>query len=300
MSEIYRKMLIGGQSVEASDGGRAVSLNPANKTPVGTYPLGTVGDVEEAIRLAKEAQPQWANVPYNEKAQIMNRFADLMMEHKMELADIFSREAGVPISFAENFEVIRGHAMIAAYVAGGYAYLNGKNIIDPNHRGAECDITLTVREPMGVCAVICPFNAAMTMFTQKIVPALLCGNAVIIEPASDTPLISIRLCQLLLEAGVPGDVCALITGKGSFVGEYLLHSDKIDMVSLVGSTASGIRAMRASSSYLRPLRLELGGNDACILFEDGDMQVAMADCEFRTALNGQICCSAKDGSCTIP
>lgn len=152
----------------------------------------------------------------------------------------------------------------------------------------------TRREPLGLFASIVPFNFPLEQFSQKTAAALVSGNAIIAKPASDTPMGAIKLVELMLEAGVPSSVAQVVTGRGSMVGSYLTNSPLIDAVSLTGSTEVGLQIAKAAANGLKRVNLELGGNDAFVVFDDADLELAVSEAiSGRMFNNGQTCCCSK-------
>jgi succinate-semialdehyde dehydrogenase/glutarate-semialdehyde dehydrogenase len=158
----------------------------------------------------------------------------------------------------------------------------------------ERDVIFTRREPLGIVVCVVPFNHPASLYTQKIAPALAMGNAIIIKPASHNPLTVIRLTELLLEAGVPGNVAQVVTGSGSVIGDHLVSSPRIDAITLTGSTEVGITVAEQAAKHLHHVYLELGGNDPLIIFDDVDVEKAVDEVVVSRAYNaGQTCASSK-------
>lgn len=285
------KMNIGGQKVDSPDSKTIEVINPATQELIDTVPSATKEDMEKCLGIAQEGKRIWASTPLYERARILNKYADAVEEHKEELAKLQCREMGKIIGECE-FEIGAAAKIFRGFIERAN-HLYGETLPD-NQGGIEGDIIFTRREPLGVIACVVPFNYPVELYAHKVAPALITGNAVIVKPASDNPLVVIRLVELLIECGVPGSVAQVITGRGSVVGEYLIPSFKIDAVSLTGSTEVGIDVMMKSAQALHRVFLELGGNDALIVFEDADLELAVDEAFAGRIQNaGQTCCACK-------
>lgn len=286
------KMLINGKSVDSSDGKFIEVYNPSTKQFIDTVPSATKEDVEKAIDIALEGKRIWANTPIYKRAEILLRFADLVEKNKKELSIISSREMGKPIAQSKD------EIDIVARLFRGYVekikHMYGKTMPDSAQPGVENDILFTRREPLGIVVCLVPFNFPLELYAQKAAPALAAGNAIIAKPASDTPLGAICMTELMIEAGVPESVAQIVTGKGSKVGQWLCTNKNINAISLTGSTDVGISLAKYASDHLHRLFLELGGNDAVVIFDDADLDHAVEEVVFgRTFNSGQVCCASK-------
>ena len=285
------KMFINGREADASDGRTFDVLNSATLEFVDTVPYATAADVEEAIEAAQEGKKVWAATPVHERERILLKAADEIDARREELAKSLSTEMGKIIREA------RGEIRVCAQILRGFAQAAcshyGKTMTD-YQIGTEKDIIFTRHEPLGVIACISPFNYPVELCTQKFAPALATGNAVIIKPASDNPLTVMKIVKILLDAGVPGNVLQLVTGSGAAVGEILAKSEKINAITLTGSTEVGQHVMELAAKTLKKVFFELGGNDPFIVFEDADLQQAIeAAAAGRVQNAGQTCCSPK-------
>ena len=285
------KMLIGGQKVPASDGKTIDVYNPATGELIDTVPSATAEDVEKAIELAHQGQAVWARTPLHERCRILCKWADLIAENREQLAQTISMDTGKSIKDARA-EMARIDAS-ARSQAERAAHLYTPVLSDAQP-GMEHDFFITKREPLGVIACVVPYNYPASLYTQKVAPALAMGNAVIIKPATDCPLTNILMTQLLLDAGVPGNVVQIVTGRGSTVGNLLASHPGIDMVCITGSTEAGISVAKAGAQNLTHMHLELGGNDAYVIFDDADLDAVTTDCVNARASNaGQTCAAPK-------
>ena len=286
------KSLIGNNWKDSSDGKIIEVINPATNTLVDTVPSLTKEDVEEAIDAAYEAQPEWAKKSVVARCEIMAKFSNLVEENKDLLAKLLSCETGKPIKEAYN-EIANIQIGVPAYIEK-VKHEYGNIIYRGTEKGQENTIQYTIQQPLGVVVAIIPFNFPSDIFINKVPPALLMGNSVILKPASANPLTLTKYVELLVEAGVPKGVINVVHGSGSVVGKTLTRSPKVAMVSLTGSTAAGIDAATNCAKHCAHSSLELGGNDAFILCEDGDIDLAVEETVWGRLYNtGQVCCASK-------
>jgi len=286
------KMIINGERVDASDGAVIEVLNPATGKVVDTVPAATEADVDRCVAAAVKAQKGWAKVPLHERGVILNRFVDLALAHKEELARLLSAETGKPIVEGRN-EIDNIPTLFRGFVEKA-KHTYGAVVPPGTEPGQENTIQFTVREPVGVVAAIIPFNFPCDLFDQKVAPALIMGNSVIVKPSTDNPLTLVRLTELLQEAGVPAGVASVLTGRGSKIGGKLCSHPDIGLISLTGSTEVGIDTALVAAKNLTPCALELGGNDAFIVLEDADVDLAVEETIFGRFYNtGQVCCASK-------
>lgn len=286
------KMLIDGKKTDSSDGKVIEVYNPSTHEFIDTVPSATQDDVNRAIEIAQEGKRMWADTPIYKRAEVLLKFADLMEKNKEELASLSSREMGKPLAQSEE------EVDIVARLFRGYVekikHLYGKTMPTSSQPGVENDVLITRREPLGIVVCLIPFNFPLELYAQKAAPALAAGNAIIAKPASDTPLGAIRMTELMIEAGIPGSVAQIVTGRGSSVGRWLATSPDINAISLTGSTEVGVELAKYASDHLHRVFLELGGNDALIIFDDADIDHAVEEAVFGGMFNsGQVCCGTK-------
>lgn len=286
------KSLIGREWRDSSDGKVIEVYNPATNELIDTVPSLTKEDVEEAIDYADAHQKEWEAKSVIERCAVLSKFADLVEQNKDELALLLSKETGKPIKEAYN-EIANIQIGVPGYVEK-VKHEYGDIIYRGTEAGQENTIQYTIQQPLGVVVAIIPFNFPSDIFINKVPPALLMGNAVILKPASVNPLTLTRYVELLVEAGVPAGIISVVHGSGSVVGKTLTSSKKVDMVSLTGSTAAGIDAAKNCAEHCAHSSLELGGNDAFILCADGDMDLAIEETVWGRLYNtGQVCCASK-------
>lgn len=286
------KMIINGQKRDARSGETFAVINPANMEVIDIIPMATAEDVEEAIDHAQVGKKIWAKTPIYQRSDILIRFSQLLEVHRAELADLLCREVGKTLEQA-GFEIDTGTRLFRGF-AEKVKSLYGQTVPLDTQAGLERDVMMTRREPIGVMVGILPFNFPIDLFSHKVAPALAAGNAVIMKPATEAPLTVIRVVELLHEAGVPGNVIQVITGRGSLIGDILSSSPKVDIISMTGDTNTGIRVAQNGAKNLSRVFLELGGNDPLIVFPDGNIDEAVAHAVTgRTWANGQCCCGNK-------
>ena len=286
------KSLIGNTWRDSSDGKVIEVMNPATNELVDTVPSLTKEDVEEAIKYAHEHKSEWENLSVVARCEILSKFAELVEKNKDELAKLLSDETGKPIKEAYN-EIANIQIGVPGYVEK-VKHEYGDIIYRGAEKGQENTIQYTIRQPLGVVVAIIPFNFPSDIFINKVPPALLMGNSVILKPASANPLTLTRYVELLVEAGVPAGVISVVHGSGSVVGTTLTSSKLVVMVSLTGSTAAGIDAAKNCAEHCAHNSLELGGNDAFIICADGDIDLAVEETVWGRLYNtGQVCCASK-------
>lgn len=290
------KMLIGGKKVDASDGRTFDVMNPATGEFIDTVPMATAEDIDRAVRNAKAGQKEWAAIPIVQREKIFDRFQALLEKHRRELIVLSAKEMGKS-AFVANFEIEGVMPMFRSYLEEAKR-LEDRILVPGTELGhdgkTQTDMITVVHEPIGVIAAIVPFNAPMLLTAYKAAPILCAGNAAIIKPPSDNPLSAIRMCELLLEAGVPGNALQVLTGSGSVVGNGLIANPGIDGVTMTGSTEVGLGIAKQMAGRLAYFGLELGGNDAFIVLEDAELeQAATQAAQTRITNAGQVCIAPK-------
>ncbi|MCQ8773969.1 aldehyde dehydrogenase family protein [Streptomyces telluris] len=259
-------------------------INPATEELVATVPAATPQDVDAAVRRAAEAQRSWAALAPGDRARQLRRFADAVDTHLEELAQLEVREAGHPIG---NARWEAGNARdLLEYAAGGVERLTGAQI--PVAGGLD----VTFHEPLGVVAVIAPWNFPMPIAAWGVAPALAAGNAVLLKPAETTPLTALRLAELGLEAGLPEGLFQVLPGDGPVAGAALVEHPGVAKVVFTGSTAVGKQIMAKCAAGVKRVTLELGGKSPNIVFADADVERAAAAAPGSFLDNtGQDCCA---------
>lgn len=262
----------------------ATLINPATEEVLDTVELCDADTVDDAVASAGTAQRIWAAKPPAERAAALRDFAAAVDAHLGELAALEVANSGHPVSAAE-WEA--GHVRdVLQYYAAAPERLSGRQI--PVAGGLD----VTFHEPIGVVGVITPWNFPMPIASWAFAPALAAGNAVLLKPAEWTPLTSIRLGELAVEAGLPPDLFRVLPGKGSVVGERFVTHPGIGKLVFTGSTEVGIRVMAGAARHVKRVTLELGGKSANIVFDDCDLERAAASAPYGVFDNaGQDCCA---------
>lgn len=261
---------VGGEWRHSRGGETFASTNPARISEiVGYYQKSTPADIDEAVTMAVKAQPGWAAIPAPERGEILLRTALVLERRKEELAILMTREMGKVLK--ETRGDVQTAIDVARYIAGEGRRAEGETVPSalPNK------FCMTIRQPLGVVGIITPWNFPMAIPAWKTFPALLAGNAVVLKPASDTPLLSLKLAECLHEAGLPAGVMNVVTGPGSLLGDALVTHPKVNMISLTGSTEVGRHVAELCGRDLRRCALELGGKNAVVVLEDADLDLAV-------------------------
>jgi acyl-CoA reductase-like NAD-dependent aldehyde dehydrogenase len=259
-------------------------INPATEEQMETIAHADLGQTDAAIELAAKAQKKWAALNPSDRAMLLHRFAATVDANIEALAQLEVRNSGHPISQA-RWEATHVRNVLEYYSASPERLI-GKQI--PVAGG----IAVTFNEPIGVVGVITPWNFPMTIASWGFAPALAAGNAVVLKPAEWTPLSSIKIGELALEAGLPEGLFQVIPGKGSVVGDRFLTHPKVGKIVFTGSTEVGKQVMRKAADQVKRVTLELGGKSANIVFADADVDKAAAAAPSSVFENaGQDCCA---------
>jgi acyl-CoA reductase-like NAD-dependent aldehyde dehydrogenase len=265
--------------------------NPQKTEILGEIPLTDPADVAGVVATAVDARRAWTERPVAERAAILDEAADLLEPERKELSRLLAAESGKPLAQSE-FEVGSGIHFLHGNAEEGRR-LAGRVLPTEGNFGTEWDLAYTRREPLGVVAAILPFNFPVELFVEKCAAALVGGNAVVVKPPIEDPLVVERFRLALVEAGVPAEVMAAVHG-GADVGAALAEAPGVDAISLTGSTAAGVAVARATAERLRFLHLELGGNNAMVVLDDADIDLVAAEAvRGRIMMNGQACSASK-------
>ncbi|CAN7641026.1 NAD-dependent succinate-semialdehyde dehydrogenase [Bosea sp. LjRoot90] len=281
------RALIGGEWVGAASGEELPVRDPATGIEIGTIPACGEAETNAAIAAAEAAFPAWKARPAAERAALLERWHDLLLEHRKDLARIMTAEQGKPLAEAEG-EVLYGAGFIK-WFAEEARRIYGSTVPAPT---ADRRI-LVLKEPVGVSAAITPWNFPNAMITRKCAPALAAGCTIVVKPSELTPYSALALGVLAERAGFPPGVINIVTGMPQGVGAALTQNPVVRKLSFTGSTRVGALLMRQCSDTLKRLSLELGGNAPFIVFDDADLDAAVAGAiasKFRNA--GQTCVCA--------
>ncbi|WP_336143178.1 NAD-dependent succinate-semialdehyde dehydrogenase [Acinetobacter sp. 102] len=275
---------INGNWIESSNHQSIEVFNPANNDLISTIPALAVEQVHEAIQAASDALQAWKMKSVKERSDLLKNWARLVLDYKDQLATIMTIEQGKPLNEAKG-EISYAASFIDWFAEEGRR-MYGDTIPAPTN-----DKRLkTIREPVGVCVAITPWNFPTAMITRKAAPALVAGCTMIVKPSEETPFSALALAYLAEKAGIPSGVLNVVTGHAQEIAPVLTASSIVKKVSFTGSTPIGALLMQQSASTLKKMSLELGGNAPLIVFDDADLDLAVQgtiDSKFRNA--GQTC-----------
>ena len=285
-----RQMIIGGEEQASAERAEIEVVNPATEDVVDSVPAATPADVAAAISAAAAAFPDWSKTDVEKRAAVVAAAADLVADRAKDLAALLTAEQGKPLaeSVGEINHLVHGlhyYAEAASKVHGSYQDL-------PSTLGPSFGVV--VRRPIGVCAAITPYNFPLTLLGTKVGPALVMGNTVVAKPAATTPLATLRVAQLFVEAGLPPGVLNVVTGRGSEIGDALVTHPDVRRVAFTGSTPVGRHIAGLAGPLLKRVTLELGGSDPVIVCEDADLDAAVKAVIIGRYWNaGQACLGCK-------
>ena len=282
------KMIIAGEQRDASDGGTTEIRNPATGEIVDRVAAGTQEDVDRAIDAAEAAFKKWSAVPPPKRAEILFTAAHILKDREKELARLLTLEQGKPLREAileiRRFtHTLEHYAGLAKTIRGGYV-----PALDDRRYG------MIIKKPIGVCGSIVPWNFPVSLLGNKIGPALITGNTVVVKPAGSTPLTDIQVVQILHEAGLPPGVLNIVPGPGRIVGESLLTDPRVRKIGFTGATSTGKHVMEIAAQNVKRITLELGGSDPMIVCDDADIEEAVSAASVGRFFNcGQACLAIK-------
>jgi succinate-semialdehyde dehydrogenase/glutarate-semialdehyde dehydrogenase len=282
------KMFIGGESVDSVTGQTYEVRNPASGEVVDVVPKGNAEDVRRAVDAAEAAFDEWSHTSAEDRAHLLFKAAEIINAEIKSLSELLTREQGKPLQEAsteiEHFlHGLEFYAGLASKVRGAQVPLPAKNAYG-----------MVIRKPLGVCGAIVPWNFPITLMGTKVGPALAAGNTVVVKPASTTPLTTIRVIELMNQAGLPKGVLNVVTGPGGVVGEELISNPKVRRVAFTGESATGKHVASVACSDFKRVTLELGGSDPMIVCDDADIQKAITGAMVGRFWNaGQACLAVK-------
>ncbi len=283
----HEQCYINGQFRGANSGQTIDVTNPANGAVIARVPDMGIVETAEAIAAAEQAQKIWRNVLAKERSDILRRWHDLMIENQEDLARIMTLEQGKPLAEARG-EILYS-ASFLDWFASEARRVSGETI--PQHQPDKRIVV--IKQPIGVCVAITPWNFPSAMITRKVGPALAAGCAVVVKPATQTPLSAFALCELAERAGLPAGLMNVITGSSSAIGGQMTSNPAVRHLSFTGSTEVGRLLMKQCSDSIIKVALELGGNAPFIVFDDADVDAAVEGTmisKYRNA--GQTCVCA--------
>jgi acyl-CoA reductase-like NAD-dependent aldehyde dehydrogenase len=278
-------LLIGNQRVPARSGNTFETVNPATGKVLATVAEGDAADVDEAVRAARTAfeEGPWSRMGPADRGALLRRFATLMDEHIDELAELETLDNGLTIATSRG--LIATAIEIMFYFSGAAQHAVGETVPTAPDR-----FHYTLREPIGVCGAITPWNGPIIMASLKIGPALAAGNTLVFKPAEQTPLTALRLGELAMQAGLPPGVLNVITGYGDRAGAAIAAHPGIGKVAFTGSTEVGKQILAASAGSLKRVTLELGGKSPNVVFADANLASAVPSSLMAfTISSGQVC-----------
>src|SRR5687768_2109826 len=279
---------IDGQWRPSASGKTFENRNPANTDDlIGIFQNSNRKDVEDALDAAKRAYETWRLVPAPIRAEMLFKAAQLIAERKEQFARDMTREMGKVLN--ETRGDVQEAIDMTFYIAGEGRRLFGQTV--PSELRNK--FAMSVRQPLGVCSVITPWNFPMAIPSWKIVPALVCGNTVVFKPASQTPLSAVNFVKVLADAGIPRGVVNMVTGDGDEVGTPLTTDPRVRVVSFTGSTHVGRIVNQAAAPGFKKVHLEMGGKNVIMIMDDADLELAVDGCLWGGfGTTGQRCTAA--------
>jgi aldehyde dehydrogenase (NAD+) len=277
----YNSFFIGGRWVAPAGGGHLEVINPATEDVFASVPAGERADADAAVAAANAAFPGWSQQTTQSRALLLNRTADLLEQRRSEIADVITRELGMPRKQSASIQVGSGISTfrMAAEIAQQFDWETPGD-------------SLIVREPIGVVGAITPWNYPLNQVGAKVAYALGAGCTVVLKPSEVAPVCVFLLAEIMEEAGFPPGVFNLVCGLGSVVGERLAEHRDVDMISFTGSTQAGKRVSEVAAQTVKRLALELGGKSANVLLDDADFPTAVTSGVAACYLNAGQTCSA--------
>ncbi len=280
-------IVLGGERVEALDGATGHVVEPASGAPMAEVATGAAQDATRAVDVATRAfeEGAWPRLSARERGRVLTKASFLVRERQERLAELEARNGGKPISAARGeIDIV---ANVFEYWGGAANKITGETIpiVPPG-------LDVTLREPVGVCALITPWNFPAVIASWKIAPALACGNTAVVKPASQTPLTALALADILYEAGLPEGTLSVLPGPGSSTASALIADPRVAKVSFTGSTEVGTSVMQTAATNITRVSLELGGKSANVVFDDADLDVCVEKSLWSVFDNaGQDCCA---------
>ena len=280
-----KQLLIDGSWIDSASGNTFQTINPATEECLAQVAQADERDVNAAVTAARRAfdRSSWSGISPHARGRYLERIADAIELHAEELAALESLDIGAPLSFTKS--QVAGTAERFRYYAGW-----PNKIYGTTNASIDSRFIYMVREPMGVCALINAWNFPLVMAASKLAPALACGNTAVLKPAEQSPLTTLRLAELIQEAGVPDGVVNIVQGDGAVVGATMAAHPDVDKIAFTGSTAVGRSILQASAGNMKKATLELGGKSPNIIFPDADLDRAIETSALAFCRNsGQIC-----------
>jgi vanillin dehydrogenase len=279
------QMFIGGQWVDALSGATFDDLNPYTGDVYACVPKGDVKDADRVMAAAYAARKQWAATPPLTRSQILNKAAQLLEADRQEFADVLTQEGG-GVFGKVMFEISQTVDLLETAAA------DSKRILGETFHNDLGKLSMTLRKPRGTVLAISPWNFPLILSMYKVAYSIATGNTVVLKPASETPVIGIKIGELFEKAGLPSGVLNVITGPGSILGDVLIDDERCSFVAITGETVTGRHVAMRAAAKLKQYTLELGGKNPLIVLADADMEYAVKSAAFSAFLHqGEICMS---------
>ncbi len=278
----YNSVYIDGKWVKSDSNETFAVINPCNESVVATVAMGNAVDVDNAVKAARKAFASWSQTTVVERADILSKISDALADRQDEIGDTIALEMGMPSTWARMIQAGLPISTFASF---------SEIVKDYSFEYAQ-GTTQIIKESIGVCGFITPWNYPLHQIAGKVAPALAAGCTMVLKPSRLAPLNAFILAEIMEQVGVPPGVFNLVCGSGSVVGNAITTHADVDMLSLTGSTASGIRVAQAGALTIKRVTLELGGKSANILLDDADFEFAVPEGVNNCFLNsGQTCSS---------
>jgi len=280
-------LVLGGERVPAADGATDQVIEPSTATSMAEVAKAGADDATRAVDIAVKAfeEGAWPRLSARERGRVLTAASFLIRERQEQLAELEARNGGKPISAARGeIDIV---ANVFEYWGGAANKITGETIpiVPPG-------LDVTLREPVGVCALITPWNFPAVIASWKIAPALACGNTAVVKPASQTPLTALAIADILYEAGLPEGTLSVLPGPGSTTASALIADPRVAKISFTGSTEVGTTVMQTAATNITRVSLELGGKSANVVFDDADLDVCIEKSLWSVFDNaGQDCCA---------
>jgi len=282
------KLIIAGEKCDGAEHGTTEIRNPATGEVVDRVAVGTERDVDRAIDAADSAFKSWSRVPPSKRAEILLNGCHKLQEREKDLVKLLTMEQGKPLREAtleirRFVHTIEHYAGLAKTIRGGY-------VADLDERR----FGMIIKKPIGVCGSIVPWNFPVSLLGNKIGPALITGNTVVVKPAGTTPLTDIEVVDILNQAGLPPGVLNIVAGPAGVVGENLVRDPRVRKIGFTGATSTGKHVMEVAAQNIKRVTLELGGSDPMIVCDDADIDEAVSAASVGRFFNcGQACLAVK-------
>ncbi|WP_068545830.1 2-hydroxymuconic semialdehyde dehydrogenase [Thalassotalea crassostreae] len=270
------------------------NINPVNGEVISKIAEADKDIIDAAVASAKHAQENaWGQMPVNDRCALLHKVADRMAEREQEFIDAEIADTGKSLFQVQTIDIPRGTANFRTF-ADMVKFDSGETFITELANGEKA-INYSVNKPLGVVAVISPWNLPLLLATWKIAPAMACGNSVILKPSEETSSTAFLLAEVMDEVGIPNGAFNLILGRGSNVGDHLTSHSGINAITFTGASSTGKQIMKSASDTVKPVSFELGGKNSAIVFEDADLDKAIAGVARSSFTNcGQVClCTEK-------